>query len=316
MQLRRKGFTLIELLVVVAIIALLVSILLPALNGARRQAKAAVCLTHLRNQGTASAFYQQENSGWIPCGILSNASPTATQQPSNYTEWALPHQLFLKYLGYTPPGDGLKAQRMKIENLYSSGFNAAQRERMAEAYSTMVDYQCPEFPLVTAAPEGRVITSTADLDYVVNAMPIPFSPRSARASQSAGLEPDVDGNGAAGVLVASTDYYGLRRDSSIKRAADYIYITEVNSSVIENNLTSTEGYNFRFHHFFTGSHLPYAGTPRIASDKRHSGGLNALFFDGHADTLSPNEIDPGWPNSLALRLRWFSDPSELPRRFQ
>ena len=55
---RYLGFTLIELLVVVAIIALLVSILLPSLSKARDQAKAAVCATRLRGFGTAWAVYE------------------------------------------------------------------------------------------------------------------------------------------------------------------------------------------------------------------------------------------------------------------
>lgn len=314
-----RGFTLIELLVVVAIIALLVSILLPALNGARRQAKQTMCLTHLRSQGQASVMYREDYQDWLPCGIMSNMAPTARSIPQDYVEFGLPHQVFLRYLGYTPPGDAQRAENMKVENLYSTNFPPAQRKRLAEAYASMPDYQCPDFPIITPVGDGgRVVTSTGDLDYVVNAMPIPFSNRNARASMNnGGLESDPDGDGAASVILGTADYYGLRKHSTVKRPADYIYITEVHRSVIENNLSNEQrGYNFRFHHFFLGSHLPFAGAPRIASDLRHPGGINALFFDGHCETLGPDRIDPGYPNSLALRLRFFSDPSQLKRRWQ
>jgi len=57
---RQWGFTLIELLVVVAIIALLVSILLPSLSKAREQAKAAVCGSQLRTFGHAMVYYEDQ----------------------------------------------------------------------------------------------------------------------------------------------------------------------------------------------------------------------------------------------------------------
>lgn len=58
----RRAFTLIELLVVVAIIALLISILIPTLNGAKEQAKRALCLSNLRQIGTAVKAYSAEDS--------------------------------------------------------------------------------------------------------------------------------------------------------------------------------------------------------------------------------------------------------------
>jgi prepilin-type N-terminal cleavage/methylation domain-containing protein len=65
---RRQGpvtaFTLVELLLVVAIIAILISILLPALYGARKAARVAVCMSNMRQLYTAQAGYGND-SEWI-----------------------------------------------------------------------------------------------------------------------------------------------------------------------------------------------------------------------------------------------------------
>jgi prepilin-type N-terminal cleavage/methylation domain-containing protein/prepilin-type processing-associated H-X9-DG protein len=67
---RRRGFTLVELLVVIGIIALLISILLPALNKAREASRVAACLSNLRQLGNIHATYVAENKGYIiPCDI-------------------------------------------------------------------------------------------------------------------------------------------------------------------------------------------------------------------------------------------------------
>lgn len=61
-----RAFTLIELLVVVAILAILMSILLPSLGAAREQARAVVCAQHLRQFGNALQGYAAENQDWLP----------------------------------------------------------------------------------------------------------------------------------------------------------------------------------------------------------------------------------------------------------
>ena len=61
---KRRAFTLIELLVVVSIIALLLSILLPALNQARSQGQSAVCKSNIRQLAIANIGYSTENNDY------------------------------------------------------------------------------------------------------------------------------------------------------------------------------------------------------------------------------------------------------------
>src|SRR5689334_11751015 len=65
-QRARRAFTLVELLVVIGIIALLIGILLPALNRARESARQVKCLSNMRQLSSAVLMWATEHHGFLP----------------------------------------------------------------------------------------------------------------------------------------------------------------------------------------------------------------------------------------------------------
>jgi prepilin-type processing-associated H-X9-DG protein/prepilin-type N-terminal cleavage/methylation domain-containing protein len=74
---RRRGFTLVELLVVIGIIALLISILLPALNKAKQQALKVSCAANLRSMGQGMIIYINDTKHYPGHGMVRGGDPYA-----------------------------------------------------------------------------------------------------------------------------------------------------------------------------------------------------------------------------------------------
>lgn len=278
----RRGFTLIELLVVVAIIALLISILIPSLNGARKQSRQLQCLSNLSSIGKASLFYSQEFRGYVIGAASEDGQAPKRGNPRGYTrDDSHAHTQFaislLNGLLYDHPVKGLYRYR--------------DQDGMIEACGAIPQLQCPSHPV-----------KAQNLDYVVNAFVQDYTEDACRHDQG-GLRfrdtNQVQGEGS--IDVAFFHHIDRFRVAPSRR----IYVIEGSRGHRTNDLV--------MHDTFYATHLPFASNPRMANDKRHPKGTNALFFDGHAERMDFSRLDAGYPASLGVRLRWFTD---VPERYR
>jgi prepilin-type N-terminal cleavage/methylation domain-containing protein len=141
----RGAFTLIELLVVVAIIALLMSILLPSLRSAREAARAVVCGQQERDVANGMGSYFAENEDWIPgCNTSGVRTRAAVGVPGALNNSDMPVQSFD---WFTP----------------IMSMNTEMKSVRAERFKEIInDFRCPSQPLYNAILYPRGLAACPD----------------------------------------------------------------------------------------------------------------------------------------------------------
>jgi prepilin-type N-terminal cleavage/methylation domain-containing protein/prepilin-type processing-associated H-X9-DG protein len=190
----RRAFTLVELLVVIGIIALLISILLPALSKAREAANTVKCLSNLKQITAAAALYTAENHGYmLPCGwdVAVNPPGATANDLKNWWCNILVDKGYLNAIDsknkgpqtsgvlYCPSGsaDVMSSDLTNVANIPAS--RTDQRGAMAYRYwsiqQTCVDcwygMNASEGEVRNAGFPGRRITSATDS---IGLMPVTY----------------------------------------------------------------------------------------------------------------------------------------------
>lgn len=292
-QRKRTAFTLIELLVVVAIIALLVSILVPSLSAAREQARAVNCMANMQSIGRELYYYAEKHQSYLPGPTTSGAHIVGAGFNGN--SWWFkrgPATTPLFNVDWISP---MMGEYLEIDPAW----------RYYERFEKIANHllTCPS-NRETYRPGifGGTIPYVKSEEVLINAYSAiqPFMHTSAKSQAGYGQPGYIDSRFQSGI----PDWYTPRYDN-VGNPADNVFVvegcryivgSEPGATVSLNNLPwQVQGGNF----CLFGPNDRRSGNPwtligenstqlaalyRVAY--RHNKKMNMVFFDGHVERVT------------------------------